>query len=76
MPVVVKNWSRQLEWSFVVWGFYDRSEEQLELDAAKMEQTLRALWVTGSPVTFSRICPPDSTDRITALETFELLLSK
>lgn len=52
-----------------------RSEEQLELDAAKMVQKLQPLWDAGSPVTFSRICPPGSTDRITAMENFELLLN-
>ena len=59
-----------------MWGFYDRSEKQHELDAEAMLRKLRPLWDAGSPVTFSLICPPSSTDKITALMTFELLLSK
>jgi hypothetical protein len=57
-------------------GFYVRSEEQLELDIVMMTQKLRSLWNAGIQVTFGLICPPASTDRITAMTTFELLLRK
>ncbi|KDR17189.1 hypothetical protein L798_08291 [Zootermopsis nevadensis] len=51
-----------------------RSEEQLQLDIEMMMQKLRSLWDAGIQVTFGHICPPASTDRITAMTTFELLL--
>ncbi|XP_023705557.1 uncharacterized protein LOC111863446 [Cryptotermes secundus] len=51
-----------------------RSEQQLELDVKTMIQKLQPLWDEGVQVTFSLICPPGSTDRITAMITFELLL--
>jgi hypothetical protein len=41
-----------------------------------MLQKLQPLWDEGVQVTFSLICPPGSTDRITAMITFELLLCK
>jgi hypothetical protein len=57
-------------------AFYVRSDEQLKLDTVMMMQKLRALWDAGIQVTFGLICPPASTDRITAMITFELLLRK
>jgi hypothetical protein len=57
-------------------GCYVRSEQQLELDTTLMMQKIRSLWDVGVEVTFSLICPPGSTDRITAMTTFELLLRK
>jgi hypothetical protein len=53
-----------------------RSEQQFELDATKMMQKLQSLWDEGVQVTFRLICPPGSTDRITAMKTLELLVCK
>jgi hypothetical protein len=59
-----------------VCGFCVRSEQQLELGVKTMMQKLQPLWDEEIQVTFSLICPPGSTDRITAMITFELLLCK